>query len=140
MISSPPDISNPRCCCLCRGLTWLPHVLASNPPSNPLQIIKKKDSHQTAQEHVCKSGSVAADWCQRGRSPCVYKRRQGQIIGEHEESSMGVLNIALSAPLRPQMFNKGDLCRLPSGRGGLTLLFKVAPRYFGPTLQLHSFK
>lgn len=49
---------------------------------------------------------------------------------------MGVLNIALSSALQPHMFNKGDLCRLPSGQVGLTLLFKLVPHYFGPILQL----
>ena len=80
---------------------------------------------------MCKSGSVAADSCQRGRSLCVYQSRQREIIREHEESSMGVLNIALSSPRRPRVFNKGDLCRQLSGQVGLTLLFKLVRHYSG---------
>lgn len=50
-----------------------------------------------------------------------------------------MINIALSSPRLPRVFNKGDFCRPPSSQVDLTLLFKLVPHYFG-TAGMHYYK
>ena len=85
---------------------------------------------------MCGSGSDAADLCQRGRYLCVPKKtilKETETNNVHKESSMAALNLALSPPPWPRVFNKGDLCRLPSGRAQASrCCLNLVPHYFGP--------
>lgn len=110
VISSPPDISNPRCCCLHRGPTWLPCVLACPP------TLKKTPMRQHSS--VCVNLGQSQQICVSVADPSVHESWHRKPIREHEESSVGVLNIALSSPRWPHVFNKGGPLLTPiwSGR------------------------